>query len=56
MLELKDIVSTYVDSLKPIEVRKTVPKVRKRAEVCIEMGGGPYEAVLKRRKIIAVEE
>ena len=45
-----------LDSLEPRVVRKAVANIRKRAEVCIEMGGGPYEAVLKRRKIIAVEE
>ena len=38
--ELKDIVSTYVDSLEPGEVRKAVANIRKRAEVCIKMGCG----------------
>ena len=48
--ELKDIVDTFVDSLDPEEVRKATSDIYPRARLCIDNGGGHFEAELKKYK------
>ena len=48
--ELKDIVDTFVDSLDPEEVRKATADIYPRTRLCIDNGGGHFEAELKKYK------
>ena len=54
--ELKQVVSDFVASLDPEEVRRAVRDVRPRAELCLKMGGGHFESLLKKYKRGTIEE
>ena len=47
---MKHIVDTFVDSLDPEEVRKATADIYPRARLCIDNGGGHFEAELKKYK------
>ena len=51
-----EVVSDFVASLDPAEVRRAVRNVRTRAELCIKMDGGYFESKLKKYKQGRVEE
>ena len=54
--DLMEVVSDFVASLDPAEVRRAVRNVRPRAELCIKMDGGYFESNLKKYKQGRVEE
>ena len=52
----KDLVSTYLCSLPPDEVRRAAENLLVRCRVCADMEGGHFEHVLKKYKNRASEE
>ena len=51
-----EVVSDFVASLDPAEVRRAVRDVRPRAELCVKMDGGHFESKLKKHKRGTIEE
>ena len=56
MENVKDLVSTYLCSLPPDEVRRAAENLLVRCRACRDMGGGHFEHVLKKYKSMAPEE
>lgn len=54
--ELKEVVSDFVTSLDDEDVRRAVRDVRPRAELCIKMDGGHFDAELQKYKRGTIEE
>ena len=54
--DLMEVVSDFVASLDPAEVRRAVRDVRPRAELCVKMDGGHFESELKKYKRGTIEE
>ena len=54
--DLMEVVSDFVASLDPAEVRRAVRDVRPRAELCVKMDGGHFESKLKKYKRGTIEE
>ena len=54
--DLMEVVSDFVASLDPAEVRRAVRDVRPRAELCVKMDGGHFESKLKKHKRGTIEE
>ena len=53
---VKDLVSTYLCSLPPAEVRRATENLLVRCRACVDMAGGHFEHVLKKYKNRAPEE
>ena len=51
-----EVVSDFVASLDPAEVRRALRDVRPRAGLCIKMEGGHFESKLKKFKRETIEE
>ena len=51
-----EVVSDFVASLDPAEVRRAVKDVRPRAELCVKMDRGHFESKLKKYKSGTIEE
>ena len=51
-----EVVSDFVASLDPAEVRRALRDVRPRAELCVKMDGGHFESKLKKYKRWTIEE
>ena len=56
MENVKDLVSTYLCSLPPAEVRRAAENLLVRCRACRDMGGGHFEHMLKKFKNRAQEE
>ena len=54
--DLMEVVSDFVASLDPAEVRRAARDVRPRAELCVKMDGGHFESKLKKFKRGTIEE
>ena len=50
MEELVETVTEYSESIEEEEIKKAVSNILKRAEMCIEAGGGAFEHRLKKSK------
>ena len=51
-----EVVSDFVASLDPAEVRRSVRDVRPRAELCVKMDGWHFDSKLKKYKRGTIEE
>ena len=48
LIELQELVSDFCFSLSSDEVRKATAHVLRRTEICLELGGGHFEHMLKK--------